>query len=221
MISLIGLLGIMTPCFALQADALRGQRFCEVIISKGNVFEIYNTMRLNDCPEEAWSKLSESSLKQETGSSYVVLNGPRRFIIDAVKNTEFVDSTPKMFIGLPMRKIGLIYLSMRETIYRSQPFHEHHVVRKTTWVYSSGKKVYELIDPEGHVYVMQSFAVSSEFHAEKDLVNLEGHLKLPRGWQFKTGTLTQAKDLVGKDQKAIVIQDNMTNTYQMATHDFL
>ena len=151
----------------------------------------------------------------------MVLNGPRRFIIDAVKNTEFVDSTPKNFIGLPMRKMGLIYLSMRETLYRSQPFREHHVMRKTTWVYSSGKKVYELIDPDGHVYVMQSFALSSEFHAEKDLVNLERHLKLPRGWQFKTGTLSQEMNLVGKDQKAIVIQDNMKNTYQMANQDFL
>ena len=208
-------------CFALQADDLRGKRFCEVIISKGSVFEVYNTIRLNDCPEAAWRKLNEYDLKKETGSSYVILNGPRRFIIDGVKNTEFIDSKPKTFQGLAMRKCGLLYVSLRETLYGSQPFREHHVIRKTTWVYAAGKKVYELIDREGHVYVMQSFALSPNVRTEKDLVNLEKCIQLPRGWQFKTGVLAKENDLVAIHQKAIILQDNMKNTYQLATHDFL
>ena len=49
MLSIV-LSGVWMPCFALQTEGLRGKRFCEVIISKGKLFEIYNTIYLNDCP---------------------------------------------------------------------------------------------------------------------------------------------------------------------------
>ncbi len=220
MLSIV-LSGVWMPCFALQTEGLRGKRFCEVIISKGKLFEIYNTIYLNDCPQENWSKLNADYIKKEANSSYVVLNGPRQFTMDGAKDTLFIDDTLQIFQGLAMRKSGVLDLSMRETFYGSLPFHEHHVKQKTTWVYAPGKKIYEIIDPEGHVYVMHSFTLSSAIRSERDLVNLEQYLKLPKGWKFKTGILTKVDELVTIQKKAIVIQDNMKNTYQLAGHDFL
>lgn len=214
-------MSIVMPCFAMHNAELRGKRFCEVIISKGKVFEIYNTIHLNDCPDATWSQINIDSIKQETGANYVILNGPRRLIIDGIKNAEGIESTPKSFHGLAMHKSGVLILSFRETLYGSQPFREHHVTRRTTWVYAPGKKIYELIDKQGHVYIMQSFALNSKIHNEDDLAMIEKHLRLPRGWVFKTGILSSSNDLEAIGQKAVVIQDNMKNTYQLASHDWL
>lgn len=209
------------PTCAVDAESLRGKRYCEVIISKGRVFEVYNTLSLNDCPDAEWKRLTVQNIKKETGSFYVFLNGPRRFILDSAKNSSFIDNTPRKFQNLDMRKAGILHLSLRETLFGSKPFREHHVERKTTWVYEAGKRVYELIDPEGQVYVMQSFALSPRVCHEKDLMNLDTWLKLPKGWQFKTGILKETSDVVAVNENAIVIQDNLRNTYQRATQDLL
>jgi hypothetical protein len=59
-------------------------------------------------------------------------------------------------------------------------------------VYLKGKPVYELVDPDGHVYVLQ--AHGPEFTLES-LPKLGEQLKkLPKGWKYRTRTLT--KELV-------------------------
>src|SRR5262249_2088236 len=59
-------------------------------------------------------------------------------------------------------------------------------------VYLKGKAVYELIDPDGNVYVLQ--AHEEKFPIES-LPKLGERLKkLPKGWKYRTRTLTE--DLV-------------------------
>lgn len=213
---------VWTPAFAVQASALRGKRFCEVIIStSASVLEIYNTISLNDCPEEQWKKITERNIQKETGATYVVLNGPRKLSVDGAKNAEFMNNAPRTFQNLAMRKSAALHISIRETLHGSRPYHEHHVERQTTWVISAGSRVYELIDPAGAVYVMQSFTLIPGTLTEKDLLNLSARLKLPRGWHFKTGILQKECDLAPIQKKAIVIQDNLKNTYQKTNQDFL
>jgi hypothetical protein len=55
-------------------------------------------------------------------------------------------------------------------------------------VYDKGKPVYELVDPEGHVYVLQ--AHEEQFPIET-LDKLGEKLKLPEGWQFRTRILDE------------------------------
>jgi hypothetical protein len=212
---------LLTPCFASQSHDLRGKRFCEIIIIKGKVFEIYNTIHSNECPELIWSQINEKNVKQETGANYVVLDGPRQYIADGVKRAQFIDNTPKTIQNLTVRKSSILILSYRETLFGSQPFHEHHVNRNTVWNYAAGKRIYELIDNKGHVYIMLSFTMHHPIRDEADLSRLEKHLKLPKGWQFKTGILAQSIDVEPQGYTAVVIQDNMKNTYQLASRDFL
>ncbi|MCX7091586.1 MAG: hypothetical protein NTU48_09070 [Legionellales bacterium] len=212
----------MSAAFALQAQSLRGKRFCEVIISApGNIMEFYNTINLNDCPEVEWKQITVRDIRKETGAVHVVLSGPRKFCVDGVKNADFLASTPRTFHHLAMRKSALLQITMRETLHGSRPYHEHHVDRKTTWVFAVGSRVYELIDPAGAVYVMQSFMLMPGIETEKDLGNLGEQLKLPRGWIFKTGILKKGYDLVSFQNKAVVLEDSMKNNYQKATQDFL
>jgi len=59
-------------------------------------------------------------------------------------------------------------------------------------VYAKGKSVFELIDPDGHIYVLQ--AHDAQFPIES-LAELGEQMKqLPKGWQYRTRALTE--DLV-------------------------
>jgi hypothetical protein len=59
-------------------------------------------------------------------------------------------------------------------------------------VYAKGKPVFELVDPDGHVYVLQ--AREEKFPIES-LPKLGDQMRqLPKGWQYRTRILTE--DLV-------------------------
>ncbi len=207
--------------FALSTESLRHQRYCEIIFSKGKIFEVYSTIGLNDCAQDLWDDTTVQSVKKETGAFYVYLNGPRRFIADGAKNTQFIDAESREFSHLAMRKVGVLHLSLRDILLGAAPFRQHRVERQTTWIYASGNRVYELINPAGEVYVMQSYALSPTQQSEKDLMNLRIKLNLPQGWQYKTGILQHQTDLKAIHNEAVLVQDNLHNTYLLASHDFL
>ena len=68
-------------------------------------------------------------------------------------------------------------------------------------VYAKGKSVFELIDPDGHIYVLQTH--DAQFPIES-LAKLGKQMKqLPKGWQYRTRALTE--DLVldlGPDKRS-------------------
>ena len=78
-------------------------------------------------------------------------------------------------------------------------------------VYSKGKAVYELVDPDGHIYVMQ--ARDEKFPIES-LAKLGDHMKLPKGWQYRTRVL--ADDLIINlvpDRTTYVVGDDFHQYY--------
>ncbi len=214
----------LTPTIGIAGDKthLRGKRYCEVIISTTHAnYAVYNTIGLNDCPAKLWSKVTTANVKKETGASFVRLNGPRYWVIDGFKHSTFINPTTKTLSGLPMREAGMLHINMLDALKSKSFFQQRKVTRHTTWVYQAGKAVYELIDPKGHVFVMQSYSVQTYPQTEHSLSLLGGKLQLPKDWQFKTGILKKPETLLATNNKAIVVQDNFFNTYQMATHDFL
>jgi len=56
-------------------------------------------------------------------------------------------------------------------------------------VYSKGKPVYELVDPDGHAYVLQ--ARDARFPMESLPKLGERMKKLPKGWKYRTRMLTE------------------------------
>ena len=208
--------------YATKEDGVRGTRYCEVIISKTKLnFAVYSTIGLNDCPENLWKKLTVVDIKKDTGSFFTYLNGPRHFVIDGFKNTKLVSLEKKKFGHLDMREAGVVHLSLWDLVMGSRPYREHQVDRKTTWIYKENCPIYELIDPNGQVFVMQSYSLEKEPLTEERLGGLGTKLNLPTGWSYKTGVLKQDAYLKAIDNKAIVIQDDWLNTYQLATSDFL
>lgn len=209
-------------CYAGEIDNLRGARYCEVIIAENRwTLLVYNSIGLNDCPEQSWKKINTESVQKETASSWVHLNGPRYWVIDSMKKAALINHKQRSFGKITMREAGMLHLSLSDILHGTQPYLTHTVHRKTTWVFKADKPVYEIINNKGQVFVMQSYSVQHVHQTEASLANLGKKLSLPAGWRFRTGTLKQDQELPTVDNKAVVIQDNYSNTYQLAPHDFL
>jgi hypothetical protein len=99
---------------------------------------------------------------------------------------------------------------------KSKPYTEHTIERTTSYVFSSGKRVYELVAPDGRIYVMQSYAlIVDPTLTEESLATLASRLKLPEQWQYRVRKLDQDY-IVQTTGEAHVIQDDFENTYQRA-----
>lgn len=215
-----------TVAFPASVKGLRGQRYCEILLSVGKPIQrnlqVYNTIGLNDCPEYIWSKITPEIIKKETGASFVHLNGPRYWMIDGMQNSSLINPETKTLAGLAMRDAGILKLKFIDLTLADSPYKRHTVHRETTWVYLAGKPIFELADDKGNVYIMQSYSTQKATdQTEESLADLGSKLKLPKGWTFATRTLEKDAFLTPLDKNAVVIQDNNLNTYQQETPDFI
>ena len=74
--------------------------------------------------------------------------------------------------------------------------------------------VFVLVAPDGKRYAMQAYAqMIDKTLSYDDLPGLGARLKLPAGWRYET--FAPAADLVlGAKGEAIIVQDNLDDTYQ-------
>jgi hypothetical protein len=197
---------------------LRGVRYCEVLIggSKGLdvALDVYNTIGLNECPAEAWTRLDAKELEKELGAERVILNGPRYWTIDRLDGSHLLDPTPRDLHGIAMRKAGHLDLSLRDLASEGKYYVRHDVKRTTVWKFDAGKRVYELIDAERRTYVMQSYSVQKAPQTEESLATLAERLHLPSGWSFRSRVLDAELDVLAQEGVAHIVQDDLANTYQ-------
>ncbi len=212
---------------AARADdlkGLRGQRYCEIFLGTKKLVRtalaVYNTIGLNDCPVDRWNKMTVNELKRETSSTLVHLNGLRYWVIDGIRNSRFANPTPRTLGGIPMREAGVLEVPSILLKGLQAPYRAHDVKRQTTWVYGAGKPVFELIDDKGRVFIMQSYSTQRVQQTLSGLADLGMRLKLPQGWTFRTRVLAKQATLTPINQKAVVIQDDLLNTYQLETPGF-
>ena len=116
-----------------------------------------------------------------------------------------------------MREAGTLEVKLKDARSFGKPYVIHDVARKTIWVFKAGRPVYQLISPDGAVYFMQSYSVQKEPQSMDSLANLGSKLSLPKGWSFRTATLTKDYQLKAVDGMAYVVQDDLENTYQKST----
>jgi hypothetical protein len=199
---------------------LRGDRYCEILLgtfANGQLsVDVYSTEGLNDCPADAWSALDTAALKTETMVDIVVLNGPRYWMIDSLAGSTLLDETPRTLGGIPMRKAGAITVPTSDLATLSKPYTQHTIHRDSEFHFLAGKAVFELVDPQGLVYDMQSYNVQTKPQTEASLADLGAKLTLPQGWSFKTRVLDVDLVLKATNGTAIVVQDDYTNTYSLA-----
>jgi len=202
-------------------------RYCEMILpypeGGGVTASVYGTQQLNDCPQEAWEAIDPEAVAEEYGSLAALQNGPRYWVLDDIEIGEggFTgDPLPGrgeiFFFGqLEMRLLTSVFLPVDGNNQSGVPYTSARVDRNTIFHFVAGRRVYELQDPQGNRYIMQSYSqiVDSDLQFY-ELTGLGERLELPEGWQFSTYILEEPLELLTDDGVAEVVQDELSNTYQ-------
>ncbi len=198
------------------AESKRGTRYCEILLGymvDGELrAEVWGTQGLNLCPAEKWEALDPEGIKDEYGAAFIEWNGPRYAMMD-VGDFEVPDAEHRMYgDSLEMQLLATLVLDPATA--SGGPYTELTVERTTVFEFWSGFEVYELMSPEGAVYVMQAMSqiVDPDLTLE-DLPALGSRLELPEGWVYQARRLI-ADLVLTIEGEAVVIQDELKNTYQ-------
>ncbi|QDU79073.1 hypothetical protein Pla110_07770 [Polystyrenella longa] len=162
----------------------RGYQYCELVFNysdKGS--DIYSTSPLAKADLEWWENLDTTALAKEFGAKSVYKNGPQWWSMDEVG---VMASQP-----VQVAKINMVFGAhlppgtlkiAKYTVFNPAKF------QNLTW--KAGKPVYQLVDTDGHVYILQGHKVP-----QPQLENLGERFKeLPAGWRYRVRILE--KDLV-------------------------
>src|SRR5215213_11427194 len=152
-----------TSRFTLR-EQMHGARYGEVLLVTGRLNRIeatvYNTLGLNECPDDLWQALDTETIKEAYQARAVVLNGPRYFLMDKIS---IADPGQDIFDfgGLQMRRLATLPLPLTVLLggLHRHPYTEQPVRRTTVYVWDQGREVYELVAPDGTPYVMQSYSL--------------------------------------------------------------
>ena len=206
---------------AAVLSGVRGGRYCEVLVGAiagaDVVLDVYNTYGLNDCPDAAFRALDVATLRTELMTPAVVLNGPRYWLMDEFIGASLLDPTVRTFGGLEMRLAGRVTVPLSVAMAGARPYVDNTIRRDTTVLFAAGSLVYELVDPAGRVFDMQSYTVQSVAQTEASLTTLAERLPLlPAGWTYRARTLPADLRVVAVGGLATVVQDEIGNTYQLS-----
>jgi hypothetical protein len=197
-------------------DGVYGKRYGEVLLVRatesGPQATVYNTFPLNDCPAELWEALDAKAIAEENGAVAALLNGPRYWVMSSIGKVGREELARKTFGGLEMIRQATVALSSMNPA----PYHENKVDRKAVFTFDAGRDIYELVDPDGRRWIMQTY--SQTVDAKLTLCDLSGlaqRLSPPPGWGFETSTPASpvVVDTTGRD--ASVIQDDLGNSYSL------
>ncbi|HBB53010.1 MAG TPA: hypothetical protein DCZ80_03820 [Legionellales bacterium] len=214
-----GLLTLSLMSYA--SDSLYGMRYCEIVSSQNFAdFYIYNTNGLNACPPSWWAGLKDKDLEKKYKYKFVHLSGPRIWLIDSIQNPS-ASNEIKNFNGQKLRRVASFHPKLSSILNRHGPYIDYLIKRQQAYQFNKGRVVYELVSPQGKVYVMHSLSQKHQYKTPESLNGLSGALKLPKGWQLKYGEIQEDKILTPVAQTIHVMQDEFENTYQLTSQDFL
>jgi hypothetical protein len=96
------------------------------------------------------------------------------------------------------------------------PYSVNKVDRRAVFTFDAGRPVFELVDPDGRRWVMQTYSqVVDKNMSVDDLPGLGSRLSPPAGWRYETRTLTKPLVVDTTASVAHVMQDDLTNTYSL------
>jgi hypothetical protein len=201
-----------------QVTDLSGKRYGEVLLvtpgEAGPQAAVYNSFPLNECPAELWSALDPQAIAAENGAATALLNGPRYWLMNDIEKQPQGPQVTKTFGGIEMIQQATVLLSSMNPA----PYTVNKVSRNTVFVFNAGEEVYELIDPDGRRWVMQTWSQIADPNLSRaDLPGLASRLDLPPGWSYQPRVLTSELRVDTRTQAAHVLQDNLTNSYSLET----
>ena len=199
-----------------QTEDLFGRRYGEVLLvtvgESGPEATVYNSFPLNDCPAELWDKLDAEVLARANDAVAALLNGPRYWLMSRIDKVATEPVETRTFGGIAMIRQATVQLASQNPA----PYSVNEVSRHTVFHFDAGRPVFELVDPDGQRWVMQTWSqiVDARLGLE-DLPGLGRRLNLPEGWRYETRVLTERLSVDTATRNALVMQDDLTNTYSL------
>jgi len=168
----------------------RDSRYCEIALVKPTGIEVYNTTGLNACPAKQWNAMDLEALAKQFGAAKVIKNGPHFWMMDS-NTVSFGEEVS--FGGLRARYAATLPAGLVAAQAKGIPPYKAFPAKKVQkMVYAKGKPVYEIVDPDGNVFVLQA---RDEQFPVASLAKLGQQMKeLPKGWQYRSRILSE--DLV-------------------------
>jgi hypothetical protein len=157
-----------------------GKRYGEVLLVTATESRpeatVYNTFPLNDCPAEEWHNLDAKSVAEDNGAVAALLNGPRYWLMSSIGKVGQDSLERKTFGGLEMIRQATVKLASMNP----SPYQVNRVDRKVVFTFDAGREIYELVDPEGRRWVMQTWSQTADPALTlADLPGLASRLSLP------------------------------------------
>jgi hypothetical protein len=195
---------------------VRGKRYCEVLLvtlaNGTGTGAVYNSYPMNDCPQTQWAALDAGTIAKDAGVPLAVLNGPRYWLMDTIKNYGPADTDTRTFGGIEMTKRANVDIGPVATA--RVPYTTHDVNRSVVFSFDAGTTIYELTAPDGTTYVMQTWSQQVDpTLVEAGLAAIGPRLELPEGWKFSSRTLTTPLVVDTRNEPAHVLQDDLGNSY--------
>ena len=192
---------------------LRGYRYCEILLEYDDATEVWGTQGLNKCSQADWEQLDFKEIQLSNNANSIIVNGPRYFVVNGSEGMVLPEEETRFFGNIEMQKLATVKIDDKKT------YVEAFVSRDNVWVFDKGEEIYSIIDKDGNEYVMQSYSlIVDNTLKESDLSNLGSKLSLPDGWKF-TSRVLDAELLAPANGMAIVIQDDLQNSYQKLPED--
>jgi len=197
---------------------MRNVRYGEVlgVFARDGRFEaeVFGTQLINDCPQELWETLDATEIAAEMGAIGVKLNGPRYWTLDAFgQKVAVAEPVLRDFNGITMRRIATVDLG---EIPKLGPYNETKVNRGVIFFWDEGQTIHELVNPEGHAYVMQALCTGVDpTMSPESLLTLGERLELPEGWSYRTRVLDEELIVDTTATIATVLQDEFENSYTL------
>ena len=215
----------------VSGDNTHAKHHCEVLIMNreedgpGGAGNYYNSLGVvDDVSDEEFDArfraLDPDKLRDEYGGDAVRFNGPRRFLADRFTAEAFDGGKVSMLGPIPMYLYGTFVVPDFDAFIagKQTPYQETVSRRTTTWFFAAGAEVYELVSPEGIVYVMQSASLRVDADNTVDtLATLGERLALPQGWTYRARTLEEELVMLATyddDPPNTIVLDELENNYQ-------
>lgn len=199
-----------------QTGDVFAKRYGEVLLvhagEQGPEATVYNTFPLNDCPAALWDALDAEAIARENGAVAALLNGPRYWLMSRIDKVTPEQRETKTFGGIEMIRQATVKLSSMNPA----PYSLNAVDRRTVFVFDPGRPVFELVDPDGRRWVMQTWSqIVDKSLTLDELPGLAARLQLPPNWRYETRTLTEPLRVDTTTRDAHVTQDDLANTYSL------
>jgi len=186
--------GGIPPAVAQQGKAksvtftnTRDMRYCEILVATKDGIQVYNTTGVSECPAQVWNTLDVERIKTQFGASTVQKNGPHFWLMDT--NSVSVGEKASL-AGIEARWVARLDPALlAKGTQGTKPYTVFTPKKTQKMVYSKGKPVFELVDPEGNAYVMQ--AHEEKFPLESLAMLGEQMKQLPAGWKYRTRIPTE------------------------------